>query len=73
MRLRYLLAGIPIAATLIGPFFLNRVLPFILGMPLLLGWLAVTIVVTSLVMACIFYLDSDSVGDGDDEHAGSEA
>jgi hypothetical protein len=72
MRPAYLLAGIPIAATLIGPFFLNRALPFILGMPLLLGWFAVTLVVTSLVMACIYYLDGGSASDADDEHAGSK-
>jgi hypothetical protein len=73
MRAAYLLASIPIAATLIGPFFLNRVLPFILGMPLLLGWFAVTIVVTSLVMACIYHLDSGRTSDEGDGNAESKA
>jgi hypothetical protein len=71
MRPAYLLASIPIAATLIGPFFLNRTLPFILGMPLLLGWLAVTLVVTSLVMTCIYYLDGGRTSDAGDEQAES--
>ena len=73
MRLAYLLATIPVAATLVGPFLLNHTLPFILGMPLLLGWFTVTIVVTSLVMACIYYLDSRSASDAGDEHAGRRA
>lgn len=72
MRLPYLLAGIPVAAVLIGPFLLNRTLPFLLGMPLLLGWLVVALVLTSLVMACIYYLDIGSAPDSDDEHAESK-
>jgi hypothetical protein len=73
MRPAHLLATIPVAATLVGPFFLNHALPFILGMPLLLGWFVVTIVVTSLVMACIYYLDSRSASEPGDEREGRRA
>jgi len=42
-------------------------------MPLLLGWFVVTIVVTSLIMACIYYLDSRSGSDAGDEREGTRA
>ena len=71
MRAAYLPAAIPIAAFLIGPFFLNRTVPFILGMPLLLGFIAVSVVATSLVMAGIYCLDSRSTAEADDERTGS--
>lgn len=58
MRPVHLLAILPIACVLVGPFLLNRVTPFILGMPFLLAWLAGTLVVTSIVMALIFRSDS---------------
>jgi hypothetical protein len=38
MRMIRLLALLPFAAMLIGPFFVNRVEPTILGMPFLLAW-----------------------------------
>lgn len=58
MRPIHALVLLPLAAVLVGPFFLNRVTPFILGMPFLLGWLALTLVVTSVVMACIYHADN---------------
>lgn len=70
MRPAYLPAAIPIAAFLIGPFFLNRTVPFVFGMPLLLGFIAVSVVATSLVMAGIYCLDGRSRADADDERTG---
>ena len=42
---------------LAGPFFLNRVTPFVFGMPLLLAWLVAWIVLTPAIMAVIFWFD----------------
>lgn len=70
MRPAYLPAVIPIAAFLIGPFFLNRATPFILGMPLLLGFITVTVVATSVIMAAIHHFEGRGAGDGGDEAAG---
>lgn len=58
MRPIHVLAVLPLAAVLIGPFFLNRVTPYILGMPLLLGWLSLTLVFTSVIMGVIYYADN---------------
>jgi hypothetical protein len=52
-----LLALLPFAAMLVGPFFLNRVTPYIFGMPFLLAWLVGWIVLTAAIMALIFRFD----------------
>jgi Protein of unknown function (DUF3311) len=57
MRTIYLLALLPFAALLIGPFFLNRVEPTILGLPLLLAWCVAWALLTSAMMAVIFRFD----------------
>jgi Protein of unknown function (DUF3311) len=57
MRTIYLLALLPFAALLIGPFFLNRVEPTILGLPFLLAWCVAWVVLTSAIMAIIFRFD----------------
>jgi hypothetical protein len=58
MRPVHALAVLPLAAVVLGPFFFNRVTPFLLGMPFLLGWLSLTLVLTSIVMAIIFRSDA---------------
>ncbi|TDF62639.1 DUF3311 domain-containing protein [Cupriavidus sp. L7L] len=63
MRPIHLLALLPTVGVLIGPFFLNRVTPLILGMPFLLGWLALNLVLTSVMMATIFHFDSKTQAD----------
>jgi hypothetical protein len=57
MRTIYLFALLPFAALLIGPFFLNRVEPTILGLPFLLAWCVAWVVLTSAIMAIIFRFD----------------
>ena len=57
MRMVRWLAVLPCLAVLVGPFFLNRVTPFVFGMPFLLAWLVAWIVVTPAIMAVIFRLD----------------
>ena len=51
------LAIVPFIALLVGPFFVNRATPLILGLPLLLAWIVAWILVTSLVMAVIYVAD----------------
>jgi hypothetical protein len=51
------LAVLPFLGILIGPFFLNRVEPFVLGLPLLLAWLVFCVVGTSAVMGVIYLTD----------------
>ncbi|MGA8653141.1 MAG: DUF3311 domain-containing protein [Xanthobacteraceae bacterium] len=57
------LAILPFAAMLIGPFFVNRVAPVILGMPFLLAWLVAWIVLSAAIMAIIFRFDPQNRDD----------
>ena len=57
MRMVRALALLPFVAMLVGPFFVNRVEPTILGMPLLLAWFVAWIVLTAAIMAIIFRFD----------------
>jgi hypothetical protein len=57
MRMVRTLALLPFAAMLIGPFFVNRVEPTILGMPFLLAWCVAWIVLSAAIMAIIFRFD----------------
>jgi hypothetical protein len=51
------LAVVPFLALLVGPFFVNRATPFILGLPFLLAWIVAWILLTSLIMAVIYATD----------------
>ena len=51
------LAIIPFIALLIGPFFVNKMEPFVLGLPFLLAWIVAWILITSLIMAVIYAAD----------------
>jgi hypothetical protein len=51
------LALLPFLGMLVGPFFLNRVTPYFLGMPFLLAWFVAWIILTAAIMAVIFLLD----------------
>jgi hypothetical protein len=57
MRVTHWLALLPCLAVIVGPFFLNRVTPFVFGMPFLLAWLVGWIVITPAIMAVIFRFD----------------
>lgn len=47
------LALLPAAALLIGVPLLNRVRPFLFGLPFLLGWIVGCVLLTALVMGLI--------------------
>ncbi|GAB0119644.1 putative membrane protein YhjC [Acidisoma sp. 7E03] len=51
------LAIFPLIGMFLGPICHNASTPFILGMPFILGWISVWIVITSAVMAVIYWLD----------------
>jgi hypothetical protein len=53
----YYLVLIPFIGMLGGAIFFNRVTPYILGMPFLLFWIVLWIVLSSAVMAVIYKLD----------------
>jgi len=53
-----LLAIIPFIGMFAGPVFHNSVTPFILGMPFLLGWTVIWVLLTTAVMAIIYKLDT---------------
>jgi hypothetical protein len=64
MRMIRLLALLPFAAMLGGPFLVNRFEPTILGMPLLLAWCAAWIVLSSVIMAIVYRFDRENRDDG---------
>jgi hypothetical protein len=57
------LAIVPFLALIIGPFFVNRVTPFVLGLPFLLAWIVAWILLTSLIMAVIYANDPANLED----------
>jgi len=60
------LAAAPFLGMLIGPVFLNRVQPLVLGMPLLLAWLVMWVVLTSAIMALIYTFDPANRANADE-------
>ncbi|MDN3017511.1 DUF3311 domain-containing protein [Paenibacillus sp. BSR1-1] len=57
MKLIFILAIIPFIGFLGGIPFVNKVNPYILGMPFILFWIVLWVVITSGLMAIIFNLD----------------
>jgi xanthosine utilization system XapX-like protein len=52
-----LLAVLPFIGILLGVPFVNRVEPLVLGMPLVLAWIVAWVVLSSIIMAIIYWLD----------------
>lgn len=59
-RRHHRLALVPLLALLFAPYIANRLEPRILGMPFLLGWIVVWVLLTSVVMFVILRLDGDA-------------
>lgn len=54
------LAVLPFLGMLAGPFFLNRVEPYVLGLPLLLAWMLFCVILTSVIMGVIYVTDPEN-------------
>jgi uncharacterized membrane protein len=52
-----ILALLPFLGVLVGAWFFNRVTPLVFGLPLLLAWLLLWLLLTSAIMALIYRLD----------------
>ncbi|QUQ71484.1 DUF3311 domain-containing protein [Kutzneria sp. CA-103260] len=57
MRLRHLLAALPVLGMLGGAFFADRTEPYVLGLPFILFWMVACVVLTTVVLAVIYKLD----------------
>jgi Protein of unknown function (DUF3311) len=57
MRPVYLLAVLPFLGLLGGIPFANRVTPFVLGLPFILFWIVLWVVISSLIMWVIYTMD----------------
>lgn len=56
-RRHHLLALLPLFALVGAPYIANSIEPRILGMPFLLAWIVIWVLLTSVVMAIILKLD----------------
>ncbi|CAB3807329.1 hypothetical protein LMG28688_06527 [Paraburkholderia caffeinitolerans] len=52
-----LLAALPFIGILIGVPFVNRTEPLVLGMPLVLAWIVMWVVLTAAIMGLVYKLD----------------
>ena len=57
MRPIFLLAVLPFIGILVGTPFVNRVEPYVLGMPFILFWIVMWVVLSSIIMAIIYAVD----------------
>lgn len=66
-----LLAALPFLGILVGVIFLNRVDPLIAGLPTMLAWLVLWVVLTSAIMGVIYWLDPENRGPSQGDAGGS--
>ncbi|MDQ0412244.1 DUF3311 domain-containing protein [Mesobacillus stamsii] len=57
MKIQHLLAFIPFIGLFGGLSFANKVTPYVLGMPFILFWIVLWVVLTSGIMAIVYKLD----------------
>jgi Protein of unknown function (DUF3311) len=51
------LAVVPFIGMFVGPILHNSTTPFILGVPFILAWIVIWVLLTSVIMAIINWLD----------------
>ncbi|CAE6722095.1 uncharacterized protein DUF3311 [Paraburkholderia sp. BL23I1N1] len=51
------LAALPFVGILLGVPFVNRVEPLVLGMPFVLAWIVMWVVLSAAIMAIVYRLD----------------
>jgi hypothetical protein len=57
MALAKWLAVLPFLGILVGTAFFNRVEPLVFGLPLILAWIVLWIILTGVIMAIIYLMD----------------
>lgn len=65
MKLIHLLAALPFFGILVGVAFANRVEPFVLGMPFILFWIVMWVLLTSVIMGIVYRIDPANREDGE--------
>ena len=58
MKVQHMLAAIPFVGILVGMFFANSVEPYVLGLPFAMFWVVMWVLVSSVLMAVVYRLDS---------------
>ena len=66
-----LLAVLPFIGILLGVPFVNRVEPLVLGMPFVLAWIVMWVVLSSIIMGLIYWFDPVNRHDGSGEEVRS--
>jgi hypothetical protein len=61
------LAALPFLAIIIGTAFVNSVEPLVFGMPLVLAWLVIWVILASAIMALIYVTDPAN-SDAESDH-----
>ncbi|WP_233835604.1 DUF3311 domain-containing protein [Paraburkholderia sp. ZP32-5] len=51
------LAALPFIGMLVGIAFVNRVEPLVLGMPFVLAWIVMWVILSSIIMAIVYNID----------------
>ncbi|AUO14021.1 DUF3311 domain-containing protein [Priestia megaterium] len=64
MKIIYLLCLLPFVGILGLLPFVNKVTPFILGMPFFLFWIVMWVILTSFIMGIVYKLDPAVKGGG---------
>ncbi|TBX75164.1 DUF3311 domain-containing protein [Bacillus mycoides] len=63
MKKIHVLVLIPVFCLVIGPVLANSVTPYVLGMPFLLFWVLLSVLITSLCMGLVYVFDPANKGD----------
>ena len=63
MKKIHVLALITVLCLVVGPVFANSVTPYVLGMPFLLFWVLLSVLITSLCMGIVYVFDPANKGD----------
>jgi hypothetical protein len=64
--MRFILVALPFLALIVGMFFANRTEPFVLGMPFIMFWTVLWVLLSSVIMLIVFKTDPVNQG-GDSE------
>ena len=63
MKKIHVLVLIPVLCLVVGPVFANSVTPYVCGMPFLLFWVLLSVLITSLCMGLVYVFDPANKGD----------